>query len=336
MANEFWNKSVERRVRRFTGASRTTDVEELQPVWGGNGMLFRVEIEGADVESVIVKHIVPQAHAKRRVKPSDASTKRTLASYDNELTFYSSYGNELVSVVRLPHFYGGERSSDGWLFVLEDLAASGFSMAKKTYDDSDIRGALRWLARFHAAFLSHPGSGSWKAGSYWNWSDRKDDHSRMQHPELRQAAAKLDAQLNQCRHKTLIHGDAKTDNFCFGDSDSEGASDATRVAGLDFQYVGQGTGMKDVMCLLDSCHGVTDAAAAFSDQLDYYFAQLRQGLATRPSVDVAAVEAEWRALYALAWADYYRFLDGWAPGRYAPEGYAAEMVSVALAQLDGI
>ncbi len=328
------SKAVERAIRRGTGATEIVDSELMQPVWGGNGEVLRVELAGARVNSVVVKHItIPEA--KRKKKKKDASLVRTLASYDNELTFYREYATQLTKRVRVPHFYDGQRLDDGWVFVLEDMLVSGFLTARKRYTEVDIQAALTWLAGFHAAFMGSAADGLWSSGSYWNLSDRQTELARMTHPKLKAAASALDAALSGCRFKTIIHGDAKTDNFCFPGSGLD-------VAGVDFQHTGLGCGMKDVMCLLDSCLDPFEAAVATPDLLDLYFRVLAaalnerseaEGTTSREWADAAAVEHEWRRLFPIAWADYYRFLDGWAPGKYPPEGYAEEMLNQALHSL---
>ncbi len=329
MSKSPWNKLAEKLVRRGTGATAISDVDELQPVWGGNGMVYRVELAGAAVDSVVVKQVALPAGTKRKKRIKDPSLARTLASYDNELRFYQQYANDAGPALRLPRFYAGQATEDGWVFVLEDLADAGFTLAKKSYSSNDVRGALSWLAQLHAEFLGHPGEGLHKAGSYWNLSARQSELQQMQHPKLRAAAAALDSAINRCRFKTLIHGDAKTDNFCF--QVAAGAEAPSEVVGLDFQYIGLGCGMKDVMCLLDSCLNPSELAVHAAEYLDYYFNRLHAALDSRgPSVDTADIEAEWRALYPVAWADYYRFLDGWAPGKYPPEGYLDEMLTLAL------
>ncbi len=77
------------------------------------------------------------------------------------------------------------------------------------------------------------------------------------------------------------------------------------MAAVDFQYVGGGSGVKDVAYLL---HGAVSAGEerAF---LDAYFAKLRAALPT--GVDADALEAEWRGLYPIAARDFERFLAGW-------------------------
>ncbi|HLL25093.1 MAG TPA: phosphotransferase, partial [Kofleriaceae bacterium] len=117
-------------------------------------------------------------------------------------------------------------------------------------------------------------------------------------PAIRARAPEITAALDSARYQTLLHGDAKEANFCFAENERE----ADRgVAAVDFQYAGRGCGIKDVAYLLwDRADHVA--------QLDVYFRHLRAR-----GVD-AALEAEWRALYPLARADFARFLAGWRPG----------------------
>ena len=97
-------------------------------------------------------------------------------------------------------------------------------------------------------------------------------------------------------YRTFVHGDAKSDNFCF-------TKDGRTVAAVDFQYVGGGVGPKDVAYLL---HGLSPRDEAHA--LETYFAELRPRL----EKDVATpLEEEWRTLYPMARDDFRRFLDGW-------------------------
>jgi len=65
--------------------------------------------------------------------------------------------------------------------------------------------------------------------------------------------------------------------------------------------------------------------------LDLYFSALHSALAKhRPSIDAAALEAEWRALYPWAWADFYRFLAGWSPQHWKMDRYSQRLTNAVL------
>jgi thiamine kinase-like enzyme len=119
-----------------------------------------------------------------------------------------------------------------------------------------------------------------------------------------------------------VHGDAKVANFCFGKND---------VAAVDFQYVGGGCGIKDVAYFLSSCLTDGECEAQAPQHLDTYFAFLRSHLGD--DVDKDAVVNEWRGLYPAAWADFHRFLAGWAPSHWKIHRYTRQMSERALAEL---
>ena len=119
-----------------------------------------------------------------------------------------------------------------------------------------------------------------------------------------------------------MHGDAKVANFCFAAED---------VAAVDFQYVGGGCGVQDVAYFLSSCMDDAECEQHAARHLDTYFELLRARLPTR--VDGDALEAEWRGLYPAAWADFHRFLVGWAPDHWKIHRYTRAMTRTALALL---
>jgi hypothetical protein len=47
--------------------------------------------------------------------------------------------------------------------------------------------------------------------------------------------------------------------------------------------------------------------------------------------DFVALEAEWRQLLPFAWADFERFLIGWASEHYKLNGFMKEQTNIALA-----
>jgi hypothetical protein len=45
------------------------------------------------------------------------------------------------------------------------------------------------------------------------------------------------------------------------------------------------------------------------------------------------LQQEWRSLYPIAWADFYRFLLGWSPSHYKINPYMQKQTDIALASL---
>jgi hypothetical protein len=68
--------------------------------------------------------------------------------------------------------------------------------------------------------------------------------------------------------------------------------------------------------------------------LDFYFQALKDALASRDKVlDFASLESDWRALYPVAWTDFFRFLQGWSPGHWKIHSYSERL---ARDVLDGL
>ena len=173
-------------------------------------------------------------------------------------------------------------------------------------------------------------------GTYWHLATRPDELRALRDPALRRAAPALDERLNRARHQTLVHGDAKLDNFCF-------AADGSAVAAVDFQYVGGGVGVKDLAYFLTSCRSPRELERDAESYLYDYFRELRAALTlrrtdhpdARPRAphDVALLEAEWRDLYPLACADFYRFLLGWAGEAATRDSYLERVTRAVLLRL---
>lgn len=281
-----------------TGAEGVRRGERIQSLWSGYGELFRVHLTGTDTPTAIVKWVKPPARV--RGAKTDASHARKCRSYDVETAWYRNFASRCDSTCRVPALLGSRVANDQWLFLLEDLDAAGFAERRRDPRGAELDLCLAWLASFHARFMGVAPEGLWKTGTYWHLATRPDELAAIDDAALREAAPLLDRKLRACTFSTLVHGDAKPANFCF-------APGARAVAAVDFQYVGGGCGMKDVAYLLS---GSSESVEQRS--LDTYFAHLRSALV---GVDGAALEAEWRALYPLACADYYRFLAGWAKSR---------------------
>jgi aminoglycoside phosphotransferase (APT) family kinase protein len=287
----------------------------MQTLWEGYGEVLRVRLEGPSYGTAVLKWVRPPGAPSHQA--ALRSHMRKLRSYDVELTFYRNFAGACDHACRVPTPYACARSEEGWLFLLEDLEAEGFRK-KSTLSADDVDRCLAWLAALHATFLSVAPEGLWDEGSYWQLATRPDELRRLNHANLRQAAPELDRELRECKFRTLVHGDAKLENFCFG---REG-----EVSAFDFQYVGGGAGVRDVCYFLSSCLSQDECAQSSSRHLDTYFVALRRELQARQrAVDVAALELEWRRLFPVAWADFYRFLLGWSPELARAETYGREL-----------
>jgi hypothetical protein len=313
------------RIRRATGADAVTLDQRLQALWGGYGELWRAELHrGTTLTRVVVKSVRPPRDDASR------SHRRKLRSYDVEQAFYRRYAARCAELpsCRVAHAVKLLAEDGGWLFVLEDLDEAGFSERRSHTGAPHVAATLRWLATFHARFLGTAPEGLWKVGTYWHLGTRPDELTAMRHDALRQAAPRLDAALNAARFKTLVHGDAKLENVCF--------ERGGEVALVDFQYTGGGVGIKDVAYFLSSCLAPRECEAQVPRYLDEYFRELVSAVranADRAAVDVAALESEWRALFPLAWVDFYRFLLGWSPGQFDRDPYSERLTRDVLAGL---
>ena len=296
-------------ILQTTGASSLHEKEMIQELWSGYGKIIRVKLENAAFESVIVKHVqLPIDKNHPRGWNTDIGHQRKVKSYQVEAKWYNTYSKN--SAARLPKCLALETKEDEVLMVLEDLDEAGFSLRKHTVTWKEIASCLKWLAQFHASYLGQLPEGLWEVGTYWHLETRPQELAVLDDQRLKAAAAVIDKKLNSCTYKTFVHGDAKLANFCF-------AKDG-QVAGVDFQYVGGGCGIKDVVYFIGSCLNESECERLETQILDTYFEFLQNELEEKNE----ALEKEWRSLYRIAWADFHRFLKGWSPGHWKINGYS--------------
>lgn len=296
-------------ILRATGATAITHKEEIQELWSGYGQILRVGLKGTDIDSVVVKHVqTPKSDYHPRGWNTDIGHQRKLKSYEVETNWYQKYSER--SKARLPNCLAVDHHGDEVLIILEDLNSAGFPLRKRSLNWSEIEACLQWLAQFHACFLGTSPTGLWETGTYWHLETRPQELEALTDSALKEAALLIDQKLNDCEFKTLVHGDAKLANFCFGKE--------SQVAAVDFQYVGGGCGMKDVAYFVGSCLNEQDSERYEDQILDSYFSYLQSEL-TSPN---ESLEKEWRALYRVAWADFHRFLKGWSPGHWKINTYS--------------
>lgn len=307
-------------ILQKTGASFLKEKEVIQQLWSGYGKIIRVELENSDLESVVVKHVqLPVSKNHPRGWNTDIGHQRKLKSYEVETNWYKNYSKN--SLARLPKCFAIERKNDEVLIVLEDLDEAGFPIRKHqvTWEDVDV--CLGWLAKFHASYLGENADGLWEIGTYWHLQTRPQELEVLQDKVLKNAAFAIDKKLNDCKFKTFVHGDAKLANFCFSENE--------QVAGVDFQYVGSGCGMKDVAYFVGSCLNEAECERLEQKILDTYFTYLHNALGTKNKV----LETEWRALYKVAWADFHRFLKGWSPSYWKINSYSERITAQVIKNL---
>ena len=300
-------------VRSATGAQNVREGELVQSLWSGFGSITRWYLEGCLQTTAILKKVAPPSG---NGSPEQLrSHQRKIRSYEVEISFYLRYAMRCDSTCRIPRLLGAVSVEKGSCraILLEDLDAEGFSSRGLT-SKTAVSSCVRWLANFHAVFMHLEPSELWEEGTYWHLDTRPDELASLKHRGgdaslLLSAAVDIDKKLSQAKYRTILHGDAKVDNFCF-------SVDGKNVAALDWQYVGGGCGMKDLSYFLSSVFDERQLERWTSVYLDEYFECLTERLNGREREDASfcasEIESEWRGLYPFAVADFQRFLLGWS------------------------
>ncbi len=322
-------------VRRATEASALITSQVLQELWSGYGKITRLGLQGGSASSVITKHIKPPDTTNHpRGWNTDRSHQRKLRSYEVEAYFYQHQGRRCHSGCRIPRLLAHTREGAEILLVLEDLDVAGYPLRLTEVTMSELKLCLQWLAEFHATFLADSterevdSSDLWETGTYWHLATRPDELAALTDERLVKAAPLIDQALANARYQTLVHGDAKLANFCFG-------SNSEQVAALDFQYVGAGCGMKDVAYFLGSCLSEEAVAEGERELLQLYFQFLTEALTRRDSaIDCKALVTEWTHLYRYAWVDFHRFLKGWCPTHWKLTAYSERLTQQVLEEVE--
>lgn len=329
-------------VCQATGAVHCELGTIIQPLWSGYGVLQKVTLVGDQRTDAIVKWVdLSKMRVNQRGWSGSTSHDRKVKSYEVEKNFYQSYRPRCKNQPRVASLLGAMPIDNeaGWVIVLEDLDAAGFSNRKTRLRPDDVGNCIDWIADFHATFFNDAGAGLWEQGTYWHLETRPDEFAAMGDGPLKRSAAALDDLLKSCRYQTLLHGDAKIANFCFADDATgcENQKTDAKVAAVDFQYVGRGCGMKDVVYFLTSCLSDEQCEQKWESILDRYFDRLSDGLSDRlnePFHSFSALEQQWRAMFPVAWADFNRFLTGWSPGHWKLTAFSERMTTEALAMLE--
>ena len=313
----------------LTQSKKILNIELIQGVWGGYGQLLRITFLEGEVNSVVLKLInTPQPDDHPKGWNTNHSHQRKLNSYCVESYWYQHYADlHDETDCKLPTCLLSEKNEQQQLLVLQDLSQCGFPIVKKTCTLKEAKVCLSWLAQFHILHLQRKPEGLWPTGSYWHLQTRPDELQHLQDLPLKQAANKIDNILSQCPFQTLIHGDAKLANFCFSE-------DGKKVAAVDFQYVGAGCAMKDVILFISSAVQPEDCPLQAPILVNHYFEALNQA-ALSANLDGQEIEKAWRPLYTIAWADFQRFVKGWSPDHWKINSYTEALTKQALDKING-
>ena len=317
---------VKQEILIVSNATSISRSESVQTLWSGYGEIKRYTLVGGNYSSLIVKHIqLPDVNQHPKGWNTDLSHQRKLKSYQVERQWYQQFAMKTDANCRVPQIYHAVEVGNELLLIMEDLDASGYPIRLHHNDVSlnHAKSCLSWLAHFHAKFMNDKAKGLWKVGTYWHLETRPDEWERMENIALKDAATAIDKILQSAKYQTIIHGDAKLANFCFAENRS--------VAAVDFQYVGKGCGMKDVAYFISSCFEAEECEKYEEELLQHYFEKLEDSLDN--TTEFQEVKKEWSMLYRYAWADLYRFLDGWSPGHWKMHEYSKKLTDEVLNEL---
>lgn len=312
---------------KATQSSACKEKEVIQSLWSGYGKISRWQLSGSTVDTVIVKSIMlDQTNDHPRGWNTDLSHNRKVKSYKVETYWYEKWNHHCSTSCRIPKFIGSFKEGKRQWIVMEDLSPY-FPLIKQTLTINEAKVCLKWLAHFHLQFLNKKPEGLWEIGTYWHLQTRPEELQKMNHSALKAKAHLIDEKLNQCKYQTIVHGDAKVANFCF-------STDGKEVAAVDFQYIGGGCGMKDVVYFLGSCLSASECEKYEEELLNFYFSEFEKGFATnRFQFSFKELETEWRSLYSLASADFTRFLLGWMPSHQKINSYSLNLLNTVLSKL---
>ena len=113
-----------------TGASAITGQELIQDLWSGYGKIMRVNLAGASMQSIVVKHVqIPNQQNHPRGWNSSLGHDRKLKSYQVETNWYKEYSKNCWA--RLPKCLAIDKTNNEILMVLEDLNHAGYPLEKQ-------------------------------------------------------------------------------------------------------------------------------------------------------------------------------------------------------------
>lgn len=301
-------------------------VEEVQALWSDFGSLQRYFSPKLN-KNIIVKKIAPPSPENSthpRGWNTTTSHARKLKSYSIEVEFYQRFAQHTYDSCKVPQLIAANVQDDYTLLIMDDLVELGFSCSREHGTEFIVKQGIVWLAHFHAKFMHTEAKNLWQQGGYWHLATRQDELNNMPESTLKSAAAAIDNKLKQAKFQTLVHGDAKLQNMCFDPQ-------TAKVAAVDFQYVGKGAGIIDLMYFLGSAFEQEDLYKHSDNLLEFYLTTLELALKqNRIVLNFAELEHEYRELFDFAWADFYRFLLGWNSNSWKVNDFIIERTNMVL------
>jgi len=299
---------IERQIKhlstRFSMSTELTDAKFIQELWAGYGSVRSGRFSG---QLAVEKTVNPPASG------SGISHERKLQSNNNEICFYRNYAKSAIDAgiaIARPLLLEEETGKSlRCRLVLEDLRERFPRRCPGMLSERDTKATLLWLARFHAHFVgSDLTTGLWEQGSFWHLATRQDELRAIpsSFSELKELAGTLDARLRRpgLAHRTMIHGDAKSENFLF-------TKDGATCAAYDFQYAGSGLGAQDVAYVLASSVEPGLLRTKEIELLRFYHDHFVR-YAKMKSADLKYdFDAFLLDDYEIALLDYCRFMAGW-------------------------
>eukprot|EP00241_Pyramimonas_parkeae_P005453 CAMPEP_0114239462 /NCGR_PEP_ID=MMETSP0058-20121206/8480_1 /TAXON_ID=36894 /ORGANISM="Pyramimonas parkeae, CCMP726" /LENGTH=348 /DNA_ID=CAMNT_0001351659 /DNA_START=278 /DNA_END=1324 /DNA_ORIENTATION=- len=325
----FHEKLDSARVGQLLG-QEVTKVQErrLQSLWAGYGSVasLTATLKSGGTQALIVKRVDPP----READSGSLGDARKLRSYQVEGSFYKHLAPGVIQAgVCVAETLDLQKEDNRMMLLMTDLTRD-FPCQVGSMNVEQAKAAAEWLAGFHAHFWERPrAEGVWEQGGYWYLDTRPDEFEAIgsEWNRLKAAAKAINWRVkggDSNRFRTLIHGDFKAANILH-------SSDGKRCAAYDFQYVGEGYGVRDMVMLL---HSSLQRKTVPSEEeiLKHYHQCLCRilGHEKAKGYDFDTMMMH----YDICVADYVRFMAGW--GFWGTDSsWTADKASAVLDKLDG-
>lgn len=343
---------------------RKVNTSHLCTLWAGYGSIQSL--------AAIPAHDRQLSHFILKVvnAPEDSGEahERKLKSYEVEAAFYKHLALGLLSqgvMVAQPYLVDTDPTSHKVTILMDDLRSAFPRASHGSLGGDMLASAVDWLARFHAAHWEGvdstmpPYNQLWPEGCYWRLDTRHSEYNDISSSWQRlKNCAFVVADLlkngtcasNRRQHKTLVHGDFKSPNILFSedlrataeavDDTIIGTQGRSTCAVVDFQYVGEGYGARDLVMLLVSSaqmpRAQQDAVALEKRILELYHSWLLKYIEESPAARQGTAPYTLEQLqkhYELCLVDYVRFMAGW--GMWGNSDYAESRAREILTTIDG-